>query len=135
MAELLGKQFSDCRPRVSEAPADGMAMYTPDPQWDVPIVLPAAKTTGHSSFQTRMLNIQPKGFVCTGNAAQQVFNTPWQLSLVGSGEKYYLLLTIQGRKVKKIWLQVTQVTVKYVLFETPFPQTAPHPPPPTLSAV
>lgn len=36
---------------------------------------------------------------------------------------------------KEIRLQVTQVTVKYALFEPPFLWTAPHPPPATLSTV
>lgn len=38
VTELLGKQLSDCRPRVSEAPAGRIAIHTPDPQGGVPMV-------------------------------------------------------------------------------------------------
>lgn len=80
VTELLGKQLSDCRPRVSETPAGRIAIHTPDPQGGVPMVPPTAKAVGHSS-RSRMLNIHHKESACTGNTAQQVFNTPWQLSL------------------------------------------------------
>lgn len=105
VTELLGKQLSDCRPRVSEAPAGCIAIHTPDPQGGVPMVPPTAKAVGHSSrSRSRMLNIHQR--ICLH---RKYIPASFQHSLAaffgindgGIWGKYYLLLTIQGRKVKK----------------------------------